>query len=61
MARRLRKTLPKNLPDLLATAAETGDEGPVRLALEACLPDARGGHGKGTVLGFRGCTPTLAR
>ncbi len=57
----LRKTLPKELEQLFKTAAETGDDGPVRAALARCLPDARGGSGKETVLAQRGCTFAVAQ
>lgn len=58
---RLRKTLPKDLEQLFEAAAETGDDGSVRAALEKCLPDARGGYGKATVLSQRGCTAAIAQ
>ncbi|MCO4748093.1 MAG: ankyrin repeat domain-containing protein [Proteobacteria bacterium] len=60
MAKRLRKTLPKNLEELLTQSVESGDDTAVLQALEACLPDARGGYAKGTVLGLRTCTRTVA-
>ena len=59
MAKRARKTLPRNLDELLKAAAESGDEAQVRAALETCLPDARGGYG--TILSQRGCTASIAR
>jgi len=58
---RLRKTLPKDLEDLYAAAAESGDDTSVRAALERCEPDARGGYAKGTALSIRGCTPAIAK
>lgn len=59
--RKLRKTLPKELPGLIKTAASTGDYTAVHAALEACEIDARGGLGNGTPLMMRECTPELAR
>ncbi|HEY1087495.1 MAG TPA: ankyrin repeat domain-containing protein [Archangium sp.] len=56
-----KKTLPKELDALLDVAAKSGDEAPVREALEACLPDARGGYGKGTILMNKRCTLELAK
>lgn len=41
MSKKLRKTLPKELPQLLTEAAKTGDDEPVRAALERCLSNAR--------------------
>ena len=57
---RLRKTLPKDLPELMTSAAETGDYRSVHEALEHCAVDARGGFGKATPLMMRECTPELA-
>ena len=58
----LRKTLPKELPELLAAAAGSNDYAAVHVALEACVLDAReigkSGH---TVMQMSGCTPALAR
>lgn len=56
-----RKTLPKDLDELLDAAAESGDDGPVYEALERCLPNAYGGYGKGTLLMNGRCTVELAR
>ncbi|MCA9643634.1 MAG: ankyrin repeat domain-containing protein [Myxococcales bacterium] len=56
-----RKTLPKNLDALLDAAEASGDYSEVYAALEPCLPDARGGYGKGTLLMNGRCTPELAR
>jgi hypothetical protein len=56
-----RRTLPKDLDGLLETAAVSGDYAPVHAALERCLPDARGGYGKGTLLMHKNCTFELAR
>ena len=55
------KTLPKELDDLLAAAVTSGDYATVYAALERCLPDARGGYGKGTLLMRGMCTIELAR
>lgn len=60
-SKRLRKTLPKELPALMEAAAADGDYSSVHAALEACQIDARGGSGKGTPLMMRACTPELAR
>lgn len=60
-SKRLRKTLPKDLPALIEAAAIAGDYAEVHQALEACQVDARGGYGKGTPLMMRPCTPELAR
>jgi len=57
----MRKTLPKDLDELLDAAAESGDYGAVYEALQRCLPDARGGYGKGTLLMNGRCTVELAR
>lgn len=57
---RLRKTLPKDLKTLLAASRESDDYAAVHTALEACLPDARGGYAKGTALHLPECTPELA-
>ncbi len=56
-----RKTLPRNLDSLLDAAAESKDYAPVYAALEKCLPDARGGYGKGTLLANGKCTLELAK
>jgi hypothetical protein len=56
-----RKTLPTDLDELLDAAAESDDYGAVYKALEQCLPDARGGYGKGTILMNRRCTLEVAR
>ena len=58
---KLRATLPKDLSDLVAAAANTGDYVEVHAALVKCDVDARGGYGKGTALMLRECTPELAR
>ena len=44
-----RKTLPKDLDELLDAAAESGDYGAVYEALQRCLPDARGGYGNRSI------------
>ena len=51
--KRLRKTLPKELGELMQSAAESGDYAAVHAALEACEVDARGGYAKGTPLMMR--------
>lgn len=56
-----RKTLPKDLDELLEAATGSGDDAAVYAALEPCIPDARGGYGKGTLLMNRRCTLELAR
>ena len=58
--KRLRKTLPKDLGELMEEAAESRDYAAVHAALEACEVDARGGYAKGTPLMMRQCTPELA-
>lgn len=60
-SKRLRKTLPKDLDALFDAAAASGDDAPVRAALEACDPDARTGFGQATPLMSRRCTPGIAR
>jgi hypothetical protein len=57
----LRKTLPKDLDALFDAAAATGDDAPLKAALEACQPDARAGFGQYTALMNSRCTPALAR
>ena len=59
--RATRKTLPKDIDELLDAAAESDDYGAVYEALQQCLPDARGGYGKGTLLMNGRCTVELAR
>ena len=59
--KKLRKTLPKELPALMEAAAASGDYSAVHAMLEGCEIDARGGYAKGTALMFRECTPALAR
>lgn len=44
--KKLRKTLPKDLADLMTAAAASGDYAAVHAALEACEVDARGGYGE---------------
>ncbi|MCY1055639.1 ankyrin repeat domain-containing protein [Nannocystis sp. SCPEA4] len=61
MAKALRKTLPKDLPQLMKAAAQSGDYREVHAALETCAVDARGGHADGTALMMSECTPELAR
>jgi len=61
VARKLRKTLPKDLGRRIEEAAASGDYTEVHAALAACEVDARGGYGKGTPLMMRECTPELAR
>ncbi|MEZ4375456.1 MAG: ankyrin repeat domain-containing protein [Polyangiaceae bacterium] len=56
-----RKTLPENLDELLEAADASGDYGTAHAALDECLPDARGGYSKGTLLMNGGCTIELAR
>ncbi|MGD1927997.1 MAG: ankyrin repeat domain-containing protein [Leptolyngbyaceae cyanobacterium] len=56
-----RKTLPKDLDELLDAAAASDDYRAVYEALQRCLPDARGGYGKGTLLMNGRCTVELAR
>ena len=56
-----RKTLPNNLDELLDAAAESDNYQEVYEALQRCLPDARGGYGKGTLLMNGRCTVELAR
>lgn len=56
-----RKTLPANLDDLLEAANEANDYAPVYAVLEKCLPDARSGYGKRTLLMNGKCTLELAR
>ena len=60
-SKKLRKTLPKDLPALIEAATTAGDYSAVHRALEACQVNARGGYGKGTPLMMRPCTPELAR
>lgn len=62
MAKKLRKTLPKDLGDLLTAAAASDDYAAVHAALEACELDARepGKSGR-TVMQMSACTPALAR
>ncbi len=57
----LRKTLPKDLDALFDAAATSGNDAPVRAALEACEPDARSTFGNQTPLMSRRCTPAIAR
>jgi hypothetical protein len=59
--KRLRKTLPKDLDALFDAAAASGDDAPVRAALDACDPGARSGFGQHTALMSRRCTPAIAR
>lgn len=61
MAKSLRKTLPKDLPEQIRAAADTGDYTAVHTALAQCSLDARGGYGKGTPLMMAECTPELAQ
>lgn len=56
-----RKTLPKELNSLLEAATTSGDWAAVYAALERCVPDARGGSGKGTLLMHKSCSIELAR
>ena len=57
MARRKRKTLPKNFESLL----EEGDSAELRAVFDICEFDARGGYGKQTALAFDKCPDDLAR
>jgi hypothetical protein len=60
-AKATRKTLPKDLDELLEAAEESGEYDAVYGALQRCLPDARGGYGKGTLLMDGRCNVELAR
>jgi hypothetical protein len=54
---RLRKTLPKPVPELL----RAGEIEAARQLIQQCQPDARGGYAKQTPLMMTGCTPELAQ
>lgn len=57
MAKALKKLLPKNFEDLLAS----GDLAALKVVFEACEPNARGGYAKQTALAFAACPDELAR
>ncbi|MGK9237311.1 ankyrin repeat domain-containing protein [Inquilinus limosus] len=57
MAKALKKLLPKNFEDLLAS----GDLAALKAVFETCEPDARGGYVKHTALAFAACPNELAR
>jgi hypothetical protein len=57
MAKRKRKTLPKNFKHLL----EQGGSAELRAVFDVCEIDARGGYGKQTALAFDKCPDDLAR
>ncbi|MGK9170920.1 ankyrin repeat domain-containing protein [Inquilinus limosus] len=57
MPKALKKLLPKNFEDLLAS----GDLAALKAVFETCEPDARGGYAKQTALAFDACPDELAR
>lgn len=57
MAKRKRKTLPKNFESLL----EEGDFNKLKVVFDDCEIDARGGSAKQTTLAFDNCPDDLAR
>lgn len=61
MAKKLRKTLHKDIKEHMDVAFETGDYSVVHDLFEKCVPDAReSGFSKYTALMFGQCTPELA-